>query len=114
MYSFSSSGVLIFWFIFASRSSLKSSLRDFSLIAANTFAFLSKDLGKDKVTNPHPIFYQLSDEACKRRVIDKKEMDALNKMYWAESECIHGKKQIESDECLEYINLTKSVISKLL
>jgi len=75
---------------------------------------LKKYLGKDKVTNPHPIFYQLSDEACKRRLIDKKEMDALNKMYWAESECIHGKKQIESDECLEYINLTKSVISKLL
>ena len=74
---------------------------------------LKKHLEKDS----NIIYFKINDlleEAVKRGSISETQKDEVREMYTAQSKIIHGKRQIDSGECLKYLNITKLIIEKLL
>ena len=78
---------------------------------------LKKYLGitESKDNNKRYFITHLLDEAINRRgsfsIIDKRIVQSI---YNGASDCVHGRRQINSAKCLEYINNTKMIIEKLL
>lgn len=58
--------------------------------------------------------YRLLDEALNKcDSISKIDMDLVRNLHKEASNCVHGRNQIDSDECLDYLNYTKVFLDRL-
>lgn len=69
----------------------------------------------EKEGNERFSMHYLINETIKRRgPFSLKDKKLVLIIHNSSSDCAHGRKQISSDECLEYINISKGIVGKLL